>query len=59
VTDLAEHILHWHLDIVQIDGRGGPALEAHLLFFRAGLQAGISATKKAVNFSAPTLAKMV
>ena len=34
-ADLAEHVLHGHLDVVEIDGGGGAALDAHLLFFGA------------------------
>ena len=34
-ADLAEHVLHRHLAIVQDERRGGRAADAHLLFFRA------------------------
>ena len=39
-SDFAEDVLHRHLDVVQIDGRGGAAFDAHLLFFGAGFDAG-------------------
>ena len=34
-ADLAQHVLDRHLHVVEIDGGGGTALDAHLLFFGA------------------------
>ena len=34
-ADFAQNVFHRHRHVVQIDGRGGTALDAHLLFFGA------------------------
>ena len=39
-ADLAEHVLHRHLAVVQDERRGGRAADAHLLFFGADGEAG-------------------
>ena len=39
-ADLAQDVFHRDLDVIEIDGGGGAALQSHLLFFGAGRNAG-------------------
>ena len=39
----AQHVFHRHRHVVEVDGGGGAALDAHLLFFGAGADAGKAA----------------
>ena len=39
-ANFAEHIFHWHRNVIEIHGRGGTAGDAHLVLFRAAAHSG-------------------